>query len=1225
MDSSQKNGNLPSFVHLHLHTEYSLLDGLTKIKELIPRAKEFGMPAVAITDHGVMYGAAEFFLTAKGYGVKPIIGMEAYIVDDLSKKESIRISKRNTDDTKWFYHLTLLATNKTGYKNLVKLASIAGTEGFYYKPLIDKKLLNQHKEGLIALSGCGGGELAHTIIRYLGNKDKALEKARKVLDEYLAIFAKQNYYIELQRNTMADPKLEKFLEEVLIALAQEYKLPIVATNDVHYLEPEDSDVQAIMMALRQGRKLKDGAFTLESDQLYFKPPSKMYELFSDLKEAYLNTLEIADRVEEYTIVNDPRVQPPYQDTPQGMSVKEYLKKRAYEGANKRYGKITRELKERIDYELSVIDQKGYNEYFLVVADYVTWAKRQGILVGPGRGSGGGSVVAYCLGITDIDPLEWGLLFDRFLNPYRPSPPDFDIDFQDDRRDEVIEYVRKKYGADKVAAIGTIGRMDTRAAFRDVARVVDIPLPVVDKFSKLIPVKRGKPMPIDEAIKTVPELQELLKRYPDLQRVVNVLKRIKKLARHISVHACGYLVTPKPITNYVPIRKSPQDDNEVITQIEGKYIEDLGLMKFDFLGLRTLTILSHTIDSLKHTHGITLTLEDIYKQKDDLQAFKVFQKAETDGVFQLESQGMKQYLKQLHPKSLDDINFLLAAYRPGPLKYIPEYIDRKFGRKPVEYVHKDLEPILKETYGFAIYQEQILKIAVNIAGYSVGEADILRRAMGKKKLEILEKEKERFFKGAIERGYPKEVVEKIWEFILPFADYGFNKSHSAAYTMISFYTAYLKGNYPVNFIYGLLSTDIDRPSRLEKDLEIAKHMRIELLPPDINKSLEQFKIEYVNKKLEKKWLDDDFEYLLQKDKNSGGKGVLGQIRIGFKAVKGVSTKAIEAILEARKSGEFKDLADFLDRIDYSKVDKKSLILLAKVGAFDSWGERNSFIAFFEEKFDMYKNRNTGGGNQLSLLGSVGAAEASINIQLPQREPAALSQILRWEREGFGVYVSSHPFVIIKDYLDAKLVRSIIEVIDKNERYVRLAGFVRRFKKHRTKNGDTMAFLELEDQTASVDTVLFPRVYEQFAKDVIVEYDLESTPIIFEGVLETKAGLSANVKDPTQYSFIVNFFEVIDFEKARKLTLPQLEELKRAEEQLFNKNRTNRLNRSNGRSQKELEVRLPPFVSAATLAQIKKVLKEHPGDYTLYFVLPNGKRAKYKNPVAAEVLKVIKGLL
>jgi len=1220
------------FVHLHLHTEYSLLDGLVKVKELVAKAKEFGMPAVAVTDHGVMYGIPEFYFAAKAEGIKPIIGIEAYLVEDINNKKTIRSAKQETDDTKWFYHVTLLAKNLEGYKNLMHLSTRAFLDGFYYKPLMDKNLLRKYSKGLIALSGCGGGELAHTILQYKYDKDKAFEKAKPVVEEYMSIFGKDSYFLELQRLTMNDRKMEEFLIEVLLMLADEYKLKVVATNDTHYLEPSDAKIQSIIMALRQGKKLTEGeAFTLESQELYLKSPQEMIDLFADIPESIDTTLHIADMVEEYDITFE-RVQPPYLDLPKGKTIKEFLKEQAFKGAKERYGKITKDTEQRIDYELSVIDQKGYNEYFLVVADYVNWAKEQGILVGPGRGSGGGSVVAYSLGITDIDPLEWGLLFDRFLNPHRPSPPDFDVDFQDDRRDEVIEYLRQKYGKDKVAAIAAIGRMDTKAAIRDVARVLDIPLPIVDKFSKLIPVKRGKPMPIQDAVKSVPELQELLNAHPELKEVVEALKRIKKLARHVSVHACGYLITPEQLENYVPLRHSPQDQTQVITQIEGKYIEKLQLLKFDFLGLRTLTIISHALNAIKDFHGIDLTLEDIYKEKQDKLALKVYQKAETDGVFQLESQGMKNYLKQIKPTSLDDVNFLIAAYRPGPIKYIPEYIDRKFGKKPVTYPHPDLKPILEETYGLAIYQEQVLRIAVDIAGYSVGEADILRRAIGKKIKELLDKEKERFFKGALERGYSKKVVEKLWEFILPFADYGFNKSHSAAYTIISFYTAYLKGNYPVEFVYGLLSTDIDRPSRLEKDLKIAKRMHIQLLNPDINKSERDFKIEYINKEVEKYWLEKDFAERLYKQKQKGGKGVLGEIRIGFSAVKGVNSKTIDSILKERKEhGEFKDLQDFLKRLDYSNTDKKSLLLLAQVGAFDIWGERASIIKTIDEYFDIYKAQSNNGtsANQLSLLGAMGGAGNSrlvANVKLVTTEPVSLIQVLQWEKDAYGVYISSHPFLEIEEYLIAKGVTPLKEAVLKGGGRLRIAGFLRRIKKHTTSKGKVMGFADIEDHTTTVDGVFFSEIYDRFAREVIVNYDLGLTPFIFDGYLDKKPGVIGGETDPSQYSFRVTGFEVIDFNSVIK-------QLRSSNKKAFlqyikkksGKSKTSGfLNKSTNNRGKQIgyTLYLNKDLSSVELEKLYKVIGDNPGHLEIVLALTPTKRFKLKQGVNADVVPALK---
>ena len=1255
------------FVHLHLHTEYSMLDGLIKIKELAQRAEEFNMPAVANTDHGVMYGSAEFYFAMRDHGIKPILGVEAYLVNDIeeAKKGRGQVKDTHGDPEKKYYHLTLLAKNKTGYLNLLQLVSFAGTQGFYYKPLIDKKLLAKHSEGLIALSGCYGAEIPHIIINNLNNKDLAFEKASKALEFYLQVFGKDNFFIEIQRLTSGEPELEKQVEPILLSLAEKYKLKYVATSDVHYLDKEDADVQKILWAINTGKQVDDPTlFASDSGELWFKDGNTMQELFKDIPEALDTTLHIADMVENYDIHYD-RIQPPYRDLPPGETPKTYLKKRAYEGAIERYGEMTPKIKERIDYELGIIDKKGYNEYFLVVADYVKWSKDHNIFANI-RGSGGGSVVAYVLHISELDPFTWGLYFERFLNPERPSPPDFDIDFQDDRRDEVIEYIRQKYGRDAVAAIAAIGRMDTRAAIRDVSRALGIPLNVVDKFSKLIPVKRGKPMPIKEAVETVPEIKELIKEYPSLNRMVQAVSRIKKLARHVSVHACGYLVTPDAITNYVPIRTSPQDKNQVITEIEGKYIEALGLMKFDFLGVRTLTIIQNARKLVKALYGVDI---DPYRLPvDDKQAFKVFQKAKTFGVFQLESQGMRNYLKQLHPETIDDINFLLAAYRPGPMKYIPEYIDRKFGRKPVTYVHKDLEHILKETYGFAIYQEQVLAIAVDFAGYTVGEADMLRRAIGKKKLEILEKEKDKFYAGAKAKGYDKKTIDEVWNYILPFADYGFNKSHSASYAIVSYYTAYFKGNYPVEYMTGLLMTDMHRPDKLKADLKALKKMYIELLPPDINLSLESFTIVYVNKELEKHWLDNDIRQRLEQDKQNGGPGVLGQIRFGLGGIKGVSSKAVDAVIKERKrNGEFKDLSDFFNRIDYSQVDKKSLILWAKAGAFDRWGNRNAIIKLTEEQYDKFKASKEANKNQLSLFSAMsqGGGQQTIEIVLPDVEEAPIFDILKWEKELYGTYISSHPVEHIKPFLRANQVTSIRKAILNNITDVRLAGYIRRLKKHKTKNESLMAFVEFEDHTASIDAVLFPKKYEEFAKEV-VKLDIDSTLFIFTGVLQKRANkvvqktvvedqpedvdeqneAGSQTIDTSEYSFIINHFEIVDYDKATNMAKPVLQKLSEQKQVWFKEylekknsykgNANNRRNNANGynngnaqasnnngvksnRGPKKVIFIIANGVPKNKLLELKEFLAKYPGDTELYFRLRNGKLARYKHNINYNQLK------
>ncbi len=1167
----------PYFAHLHLHTEYSMLDGLIKPKELAPLVKEYGMNAVAITDHGVMHGVVYFYLEAKAAGIKPIIGVEAYLAEDYKKKQKFSGKKDAAD--KMYYHLTILAKNFAGYRNLLKLVSIANTEGFYYKPRIDKKLLQKYSEGLIILSGCYGGEIPNILYRYHANKKEALERASQVVAWYKQIFG-DDFYIEIQRGT-SDKESQAILDPLLIELANKTKTKLVATNDVHYVYPEDAKVQEILWAVNTGKKVDDpDLFKSESDQLYLKRPEEMLELFKDIKEAVYNTMEVVDKVEEYSILFD-RIQPRYPDVPNGKTAKDVLREKTYEGAKERYGKLTKEIKDRIDYELSVIHQKGYDDYFLIVADYINWAKKQDILVGPGRGSGAGSVVAYSLKITNIDPFWWGLEFERFLNPHRPSPPDFDVDFQDDRRDEVIRYIEERYGKENVAAICAIGRMDTKAAIRDVSRALGIPLELADKVAKLIPVKRGKPMPIQEALETVLELKELVNKHPELNRMIQAVSRIKKLARHVSVHACGYVITPTPLTDYLPLRLAPQDSELIITQIEGKPLEKIGLMKYDFLGLRTLTIIKNTLQAIEKHHGKKINLDEI--PLDDEHVFKLFQQGQTDAVFQFESQGMKNYLRELKPTNIQDINFMCAAYRPGPMKYIPDYIRRKHGKEKTEYLHPDLEPILKETYGIAVYQEQVLRIAVKMAGYSVGEADILRRAIGKKEKETMLKEKDRLIKGMLERGYSKEVANKVWEYMLPFAEYGFNKSHSASYALIAYQTAYLKAYYPVEFVVGLLQTDQERPDRLEKDLEIALKMKIKVLSPHINKSEIRFTIEDVNKELEPYWLDKDFESKLL----TSTKPYLGMVRYGFGGIKGVSSKAVEEIIRVRhKGGEFKHLDDLLNRVDLQKVDKKSLLLLAKAGAFDDWGERKAIMTLIENIYEKYKTiQKQAAESQMSLLGAMtGGGQAEVSqTSLPEVEPASVIEILNWERELFGIYLTSHPLMQIKEYLRAHNTVTIRDAKNKLSEPVKIAVQVKRVKKYTTKNGDLMAFLDLEDYTGTLDAVVFPRVYEEFAKRVLLNVDLDNTPLILEGTVDKKMD---------KFSFIVNDFMIVDFEEA-----------KRMQEELLQKYKNVAIS--------TIGVELSPNLTRDDLVKLKKLIERyHGGNAKLIFKFHSGKTVEYK---------------
>jgi DNA polymerase-3 subunit alpha len=1114
METGQK-----SFTHLHLHTEYSMLDGLIKIKELMARVKELGMPAVAMTDHGVMHGVVEFFKAAKDVEVKPIIGVEAYIAKDHKVKEGGRPAKG--DDERAYFHITLLAKNLQGYKNLLKLTSIANTEGYYYKPRIDFELLKQYHEGLIVLSGCYGGELVHTLRINKNDLEVAMQKGAELVKQYTDLFG-DDYYIEIQRKTAGEE--EKIIEPMLLELAKRTGKKIVATGDVHYMYQEDAKIQDIFWAIHEGLTIDDPKHKkMGTDQLYLKTPDEMFELFADLPDAVANTLEIAEKVESYSIFFG-RIQPHFIGIPDGKTAEQHLRDVSFEGAKQRYGEVDQRIEERLNYELGVIHDKGYDDYFLVVADYIKWAKDNGIVVGPGRGSGAGSVVAYATGITDIDPFWWGLQFERFLNPFRPSPPDFDVDFADDKRSEVIDYIQRKYGHDNVVAICAVGRMDTKAAIRDVSRAMGIPLDLADKVAKQIPVSRGKPMPIGEAMEKVSEFRDLVNSDPRLVQMVNAVKRIKKIARHVSVHACGYIITPEPVSEYVPLRKAPQNDDLVITQVEGSKIEDVGLLKFDFLGLRTLTVLKNAENSIKKQRDIDIDWAII--GLDDEKTYKIFQRGLTDAVFQFESQGMKNFLIQLHPERIEDINFMAAAYRPGPMNYIPSYIERKFGRERVEYLHRDLEPILSETMGYAIYQEQVMQIAVDLAGYSIGQADLLRRAMGKKDIQILNKEKENLINGMLAKGYSQEVGEKVFEFMVPFADYGFNKAHSACYAVVAYRTAYLKAHYPVEFVVGLMQADFERPQKLEKDLQMALAMNIQVLPPDINKSLLEFSIEQSDEEMEKHWLDDNFQQIIETKKAKGEFAYLGTIRYGLGGIKGASKKSLEVIVNERlENGPYKHLDDLLSRLNLDLVDKKTLLLLAQSGAFNEFGERNAIITLIPQLYDRYKSdQKKTTTEQISLFAAFETNVVTITqTPLPSVEPVTTIQILNWEKELFGVYLTDHPLTQLSSYFMSVGAMSIAEA-KKNlpTDPILIGAQIQRMKKLNTKNGDLMAFIDLQDTSDGVSGVLFPRVYAEFAKLLSQEGVNIASPFIFKGKIDHKLD---------KFSFIVNDFELVDYDKAK----------------------------------------------------------------------------------------------
>lgn len=1036
-----------NFTHLHLHTEYSLLDGVSRIEPLIEKIKSSGMTACAITDHGVMYGAFDFIETAKANGIKPIIGCEVYIA------ERTRFDKQAGIDNKR-YHTTLLAKNKTGYHNLVKLASLAQSEGFYYKPRIDKELMEKYSEGIIAMTGCMGSPMNQALLQ--GDDKKANEWVR---------FLKANYedvFVELMRfNYEPNDKLNVKQQEV----ASKHNLPIVATVDAHYIEPEDYKIQEIAWCISDGTKLSDpNRRKYVSQQFWVKTPEEMNELFKDLPEAIENTMKVAEMVEEYKISFD-RIQPHYPDLPKQETAQTYLRKRAYEGAKSRYQKIDKELEKRIDYELEIIHNKGYDDYFLVVEDYIRWARENGILVGPGRGSGAGSVVAYALTITNIDPFKYDLIFERFLNPERPSPPDFDIDFQDDRRDELFKYMSDRYGHDSTAFIGTFGRLKTKAAIRDVARVMGIDLSIADKLSKMVIVKFGRVHSIEKMMEEVTEFKEIIESDPRLQELAGYVSKLENIARHTSTHACGYLVTPNPITDYVPIQREGKGGDRVMTQFEGGPLEYLGLMKFDFLGLSNLTIIQNTIKQVKYTQGIEIDIDNI--DLEDKKTFELFQNGNTTGVFQFESDGMKKYLKDLKPTSIDDLIFLNAAYRPGPMKYIPDYIERKFGKQKVEYIHDDLKPILESTYGFAIYQEQVINISVEIGGYSMGEADMLRRAMGKKKPEVMKIEKEKFLKKAQENGYTKKVAEAIFAYMEPFADYGFNKSHSACYSVIAYQTAYLKANYPIEFLAGLMETDLGNSDKITRDLKEAREMGIQVLPPDVNESFVDFKIEPGKKFKDKK----------------------ERIRFGLGAIKGVSNAIVANIVEEREeNGKYNSLDDLIERVGSTKLTKKVLELLIQVGAMDKWGNRNQLLGIMPMIFERVAQHEAKlQGGQDSLFGGLDSKEIEkTTTKLPEIEAADDQTKIAWEKNLLGTFLSNHPLQKFRKLLINGKIKSISDASNLSEREKTMVLSIISEKKviYTKKDNKPMAFLQLDDGDDKTEAVVFPQTYER-VRDMLHE--------------------------------------------------------------------------------------------------------------------------------------------
>ncbi|CAM2969442.1 DNA polymerase III subunit alpha [Paenibacillus sediminis] len=1029
---------MSSFVHLHVHSEYSLLDGAARIDDLVKQAAAYGMKALALTDHGVMYGIVPFYKSCMAHGIKPIIGCEVYLTT------GSRLVKGNRKEQP-IYHLILLAKNMTGYRNLMKLVSIGHLEGFHYKPRIDLEVLEQYSEGIICLSACLGGEIPQLMLQ--GHMDEA----RKAVIRYKRIFG-DDFYLELQDHGMPE---QKKVNKWLIQLSEETGVPLVATNDVHYLESRDAEMQDVLICIGTGKTIEDDdRLKIGTNQLYLKNSDEMIGLFSHVPEAIANTAAIADQI-QVELEFGSHILPAYEPIPEGMTAGSYLRELCIRGLQARYGgqvawqheEDRRKLEERLFYELEVIENMGFSDYFLIVWDFIRYAHEHGIATGPGRGSSAGSLVAYVLRITDVDPMKYHLLFERFLNPERVTMPDIDIDFSDERRDEVIAYVVDKYGADHVAQIITFGTMAARAAVRDVGRVLNIPYGEVDKAAKGIPGALG--MTIQHALEVSPELQEQYEKKPRIKELLDMARRVEGLPRHASTHAAGVVISRDPLTDAVPLQEG--SETVALTQYSMENLESIGLLKMDFLGLRTLSIIERSLKWIQDQMDVQIDFHAI--PDDDPLTYEMLSQGETTGVFQLESAGMRRVLRDLKPSVFEDIISVLALYRPGPMEFIPKYIEAKHGLSQVDYPHADLEPILKDTYGIIVYQEQIMQIASLMAGFSLGEADLLRRAVSKKKREVLDKEREHFVTGSIKQGYSAEDANKVYDMIVRFADYGFPRAHAAAYGVLAFQTAYLKAHYPVQFMASMLTAVMGSHRKVAEYVVECRRMGIDVLPPDVNES------------------GVLFTPVVNPD-------TIGRIRFGLAAIKNVGTQAIESIIRARENEPFESLLDFCRRVDLRVCNKRVIESLIQGGAFDSLpGHRAQLLAMLDETVEAaLKWRKEREDLQIQLFDFV--ETPNWDVEYPEIPMFTSMQQLELERELLGLYLSGHP---IDDYDDYIRSSGIVRMMDLSEApdgsEVVVAGMVVSVKLISTKQGKQMAFIELEDQVERAEAVLFPEVWRK----------------------------------------------------------------------------------------------------------------------------------------------------
>lgn len=1071
---------MSDFVHLHIHSEFSLLDGANRIKDLPVRAKELGMKAMAITDHGVMYGVIDFYKACKKEGIKPIIGAEVYVAS------RTRFDKEPQD--KRYYHLILLAKNNKGYQNLSKLVSLGFTEGYYYKPRIDLEILEKYHEGIICLSACLAGAVSQAIL----NGD--IEKAEEVAKWHKNVFG-EDYYLEIQNNGV---KEQVMVNQKIIQIARRLNIPIVATNDAHYLKKEDAYNHEVLLCIQTGKRITDeDRMRFETDELYVKSPEEMSEYFKNFPDAIENTVKIAEKCNVefefgHTIL-------PNYDVPKEFSTHyDYFKKLCYDGIKIRYGENpSQEILDRAEYELKIISQMGYVDYYLIVWDYINYAKSVGIPVGPGRGSGAGSILAYAIGITDIDPMKYSLLFERFLNPERISMPDFDVDFCYERRGEVIDYVEKKYGKDHVSQIITFGTMSARMVIRDVGRALDMPYADCDKLAKMIPNELH--ITIDKALEQNKELRDLYEQDEDVGKMLDIARALEGMPRQASTHACGVVITKEPVDTYVPLYVR---DGQISTQFIMTTLEELGLLKMDFLGLRTLTVIQDAINLVKENRGIDVEFD---KEMGDANVYKLWQNGESVGIFQFESQGMTNFMKELKPDCLEDIIAGVSLYRPGPMDQIPRYIKNKKNPENAEYTHPSLMPILNVTYGCMVYQEQVMQIVRDLAGYSLGRADLVRRAMGKKKLDVMAKEREYFIhgqtdedgnviiKGCVRNGIDEASANKIFDEMAEFAKYAFNKSHAAAYAVVSYRTAYLKAYYSEEFMAATLNSFLGNLDKIPMYIDECKRLKIDILKPDINKSYTKFTVDN------------------------------GKIRFGLGSIKNVGISAVNAIVKEREeNGLYESFTDFCERMKNEAVNKKCIESLIRAGAFDEFEQtRSTLLASFESILDtIQETERKSFAGQVTMFDlampeeNIKELQYSFNIQKEFSEKDLLSM----EKEMLGIYISGHPLEKLREQIEretnvnsmklkeiANLQSTVLDegeyIARKNEykdrQFVKYAGIITSVKKKYTKNNTIMAFVTVEDLYGTVEIIVFENCYQEASK-----YLVEESIVMVEGRLSIR---------------------------------------------------------------------------------------------------------------------------